>query len=84
MRTMKRLQKQVDDRVRFRRPRGSIHVLVHDLLVYLLELKTFHVKQLAFRPEGVALTESETTLLEAGEHLEERTKAWLAGDERRG
>lgn len=81
VRTFNRLRKQVDDRRQFRRPRGNAHVLLHDLLVYALEVKTFHVKQFAARPDGSALTESEKDLLVAGEQLEERTKAWLAGDE---
>lgn len=78
MRTFQRVQKQVDQRVKHSRRRGNIHTLAHDLLVYALELKTFHVKQLSRVPEQV-LTETEKELLAAGESLEERTKQWLAG-----
>lgn len=80
MRTFKRVQNQVDRRVNHRRPRGSVHVLVHDLLVYVLELKTFHVKHLSVLAPG-DLQEWEKELLAAGEHLEERTKSWLAGEQ---
>lgn len=79
--TFNRMQKQVDDRVKHRRPRGSIHVLVHDLLVYCLEVRTFHVKQMeAVRQNSGTLQDHEVELLVAGETLEERTKAWLAGE----
>lgn len=81
MRTFKRIQKQVDQRVNHRRPRGNVHVLVHELLVYLLEVKTFHVKHYEYgRSLGVELTEFDKDLLSAGEQLEERTKQWLTGD----
>lgn len=85
MKTFNRIRKQVDDRVKHRRPRASVHVIVHDLLVYVLEVKTFHVKQAAAREaSGMELSEYEKDLLAAGEHLEEATKTWLAGDDNRG
>lgn len=80
MKTFKRIQKQVDQRTQFRRPRGQLHVLVHDLLVYCLELKTFHVKHLQTVGTNELLTEAEKELLVAGEQLEERTKSWLAAE----
>jgi len=79
MRTFARIKKQVDDRVKHSRPRGGIHVAIHDIQVYLLELKAFHVKHYAILQDEDALAESEKELLAAGEHFEEACKTWLAG-----
>jgi len=80
MRTFSSVRKQVDDRKRHRRPRGGVHVALNDILTYLFELKAFHVKHLSVLNAEGALSESEKALLAAGEHLEEATKQWLAGE----
>lgn len=79
-RTFKRLQKQVDDRVKHSRPRGDVRKLVHEILVYCCEVHTFHVKHLSILHAEGALSESEKELLAAGEQLLEGTKLWLAGE----
>lgn len=81
-RTFKRVRDQVDSRGRSPR-RGGPFVLLHDLVGYFLEVKTFHVKHLNAKVErGETLEEYEMEMLAAGEQLEARVKEWLEGERR--
>lgn len=78
MRQFKRVEKQVGDRRSRLARRGGPFVLLHDLIVYCLEVKAFHVKQFG-KVDAALLSESEKEFLAAGEELEERCKSWLEG-----